>query len=54
MIEKQHRMIIEQQKKFCESLIKNKEIWRDIYSTVSAYTKEFIDLSDTHNKRMSK
>lgn len=39
-----YQMIIEQQKKFSESLKKNKEFWQDIFSMIKTYMKQFNEL----------
>ena len=40
----QYQLIVEQQRKFSESLKKNKEFWQDIYSMVKEYMKQFNEL----------
>ena len=53
MNEKQIKTIKEQQKKFNDSLRKDKEVWQGLYSFGVAYTKEFDELF-TYDKNVSK
>ena len=54
MNEEQYQTIVKRQKTLSESLREDKEFWRDIYSFFEAYTKEFDELFNTGNKKVSK
>lgn len=44
-------LVLQQQKKLNVSFIKDKDVWKDIYSMVLAYRKQFDKLFDDVNKK---